>query len=110
MTVERYSRTEMLDDLVKLTGVTKKDLDEVTKAYLAVIKEALINGKEIQLHGIGKLELIYVKGLPERENQILDPRFPDVRGTKPATEGHYRVHLKVAPGLRDKVKEATLGK
>ena len=57
-----------------------------------------------------KFTFVKVKGQPFRENVILTPSKPDIRGDKPATKGHYRLGFKPMLDFKKELKDLTYGK
>jgi DNA-binding protein HU-beta len=51
------NKTELIADIAARTGMTKKDAEKVTNAFLATIEQTLKAGDKVQLVGFGTFEV-----------------------------------------------------
>jgi DNA-binding protein HU-beta len=56
------TKAELIDDVVKATGLTKKDTLKAVEAFLGKIKENLTKGEKVQLIPFGSFEVRLRKG------------------------------------------------
>ena len=50
------NRTELVDAMVKETGLSKKDVDATIKSFVNVVTNELVNKGKVQLIGFGTFE------------------------------------------------------
>lgn len=55
--VKEMRKRELIDAVVKRSGVKKKDAKPVVEAVLAVLGETLADGRELNLHPFGKAKI-----------------------------------------------------
>lgn len=51
------NKTELIENVVKNTGMKKKDVEAVVCAFVASIEEALVNGEKVQISGLGSFDV-----------------------------------------------------
>ncbi len=51
------NKTELIENIVKSTGMKKKDVDVVVTAFIASIEQALADGEKVQISGLGSFEV-----------------------------------------------------
>ncbi len=51
------NKTDLIENIVKSTGMKKKDVDVVVTAFIASIEQALANGEKVQISGLGSFEV-----------------------------------------------------
>lgn len=89
------NKTELCAAIVTKTGLTKKDAEKFTGAFVDVITEALQQGEKIQIVGFGTFE---VKDRPARKAR--NPRTGaeiDIPATKAPV-------FRIGKALKDSVK------
>jgi len=51
------NKTELVEDVAKKMGTTKKEAEAAVSAFTETVKEALAEGKKVQLVGFGNFEV-----------------------------------------------------
>lgn len=51
------NKTELIENVVKATGMKKKDVEAVVSAFVDSIEEALANGEKVQISGLGSFDV-----------------------------------------------------
>lgn len=51
------TKTQLIEEVAKKTGLTKKAAEEAVKATLATVEETLVKGEKVQLVGFGTFEV-----------------------------------------------------
>ena len=51
------NKVELIDEITKKTGLTKKDTDATLKAFVEAVAEALAKGDSVQLVGFGTFDV-----------------------------------------------------
>ena len=51
------NKVELIDEITKKTGLTKKDTDATLKAFIEAVTEALAKGDSVQLVGFGTFDV-----------------------------------------------------
>jgi hypothetical protein len=69
-----------LDEAIKRSGVEKKYAKPAIEAALALLSEALIDGKKVNLPPLGKIKVNRVKDLSDAKVLKLSLRIPDHMG------------------------------
>ena len=76
------NKTELIAEVAKKCGLSKKDAEKALKAFTDVVSEELVKGEKIQLVGFGTFE---VAEREEREGR--NPKTGGPWPTRPATRG-----------------------
>ena len=51
------NKVELIDEITKKTGLTKKDTDATLKAFIEAVTESLAKGESVQLVGFGTFDV-----------------------------------------------------
>ncbi len=51
------NKTELIAEIAKKTGLTKKDAEQAVKAFVETVEEQLKKGNKVQLVGFGTFEV-----------------------------------------------------
>ncbi len=51
------NKTDLIENIVKSTGMKKKDVDVVVTAFIASIEQALADGEKVQISGLGSFDV-----------------------------------------------------
>lgn len=51
------TRTDISDEVARKTGATKKDADDIIKAFLAEVTNSLARGEKVSLAGFGNFDI-----------------------------------------------------
>ena len=51
------NKTDLIENVVKATGMRKKDVDIVVTAFIASIEQALADGEKVQISGLGSFDV-----------------------------------------------------
>ena len=94
-TVEPNSRMEMkkqelIEKVVKLSGIKKKDAKPVVEAMLEVLGETLAEGRGLNMQPLGKLKLNRTKEMPNARIIVAKLR-QNKAAKKPGTAGNQTV-------------------
>lgn len=92
------NKTEMIKNVSdRVDGVSQKDVDAILSAYVGVVKDALVKGKDekVTLPGIGAFS---VKHVPERTGIVQLGESKGSTWTKPA---HDELVFKIAKSVKE---------
>lgn len=89
------TKTDFINAFVKKTGVSKKDAEAYTNAFIETITDGLNEDNIVQFTGFGSFKMRYVEA---REGH--NPQKPDEKITIP---GSNRVTFTPGKGLKDAV-------
>ncbi|WP_245723249.1 HU family DNA-binding protein [Lutimaribacter saemankumensis] len=64
LTAPEMKKKELIDVVVKRSGIKKKDAKPVVEAMLAVLGEELARGREMNVKPLGKVKINRIKQLP----------------------------------------------
>jgi len=78
-------KKELIDAVVTRSGIKKKDAKPVVEAMLAVLGEAMAEGRELNLTPMGKLKVKRAKELPQAKVMIAKVRQPKPSATPAPT-------------------------
>ena len=53
----KMNKVELIDEITKKTGLTKKDTDVTLKAFIEAVTESLAKGESVQLVGFGTFDV-----------------------------------------------------
>lgn len=79
------NKTELIEEIAKQTGLTKKDAEAALKAFTETVKKQLKKGQKVQLVGFGTFEVSKRKA---RE------------GINPATQEKIKIKASKAPKFK----------
>ena len=88
------TRADIVDEVARKTGVTKKDADDIIKAFLAEVTDALAKGEKVSLAGFGNFDI--------KETSDRQGRNP-ATGATITIKGKKKVRFKSAKALSDAV-------
>ena len=86
------NKTDLIDTVVKATGMKKKDVDLVVTTFLASIEQSLVEGEKVQISGLGTFEVKEraqrVGRNPKTKEQITIPaaKYPAFSASKALKE------------------------
>lgn len=91
------NKAELVADVAKKTGFTKKDAENAINAFLGTVEHALVKGEKVQLIGFGTFE---TKKRKAREGR--NPRKPGETIKIPASKAPT---FKAGKALKDAVNK-----
>lgn len=86
------NKTDLIETVVKSTGMKKKDVDLVVSTFLASIEQSLVDGEKVQISGLGTFEVKEraqrVGRNPKTKEQITIPaaKYPAFSASKALKE------------------------
>jgi DNA-binding protein HU-beta len=89
------TKTELIEEVVKSTGLTKKDSLKAIEAFLGKIKENLAKGEKVQLIPFGSFEVRLRKGRTGRNPKT---------GAKIQIKASKNVVFRAGKNLKEAVK------
>jgi nucleoid DNA-binding protein len=105
--VESLRTPDLIKAIAAKTGVSQVQVKVVFGGVCEVLHDCALAGKRVNLFNFGKLDFAEVKGKREREG-IINPATGE-RGNLPPTKPYTKAVFKISKGLKDEMKENTLG-
>jgi integration host factor subunit beta len=68
MTAKKYTKADILDAIYNKTDIEHNDIKRIMDFFIEEVKNALIDGKTIELRGFGTLEVRVRKGRQRARN------------------------------------------
>lgn len=94
---EKMTKNEMIKKIQEVVEIEipMKDIDAILKAQEVVARNAVKEGDDITIPGIGKIS---VKDVPERRGTIM---MGERKGEEYVVEAHREPKMKLAKGFKD---------
>ena len=81
---ENMNKTALIQEMSKMTDMSKKDVEKALNAFLECVESSLINGEKVQLVGFGTFDVKRKGPRPGR-----NPKKPEIEIMIPAANVPY---------------------
>lgn len=95
------NKSDMVNELAKLTGLTKANAESALVAFQSIVKSRLADGEKVQLVGFGTFEISERNG-----REVKNPRTGEVIQLKK----YITPKFKPSTTMKEEVKNGKIGK
>jgi integration host factor subunit beta len=100
MTVEKWTKADIIDAAYARTGMNKAYIKEIYECIFAEIKAALVAGKTVELRGVGTFKTTLRSGRAKARN----PRTGEVISIEPRRSVSFRPGQELRTAVRASIE------